>query len=111
MGGFNKLKMIRAIIRPEKESMVTTALAKAGFPALTKWEVVGRGKQQGVQLGNQVYDGLAKSLLMVVVHDDRTEEAIQTIASSAFSGNHGDGKIFVTPVEAVHTIRTGKPEQ
>lgn len=104
------MKMIRAIIRPEKESTVSAALTKAGFPALTKWEVVGRGKQQGIQLGDQVYDGLAKCLLMVVVHDDRTEEAIRTIEKSAFSGNPGDGKMFVTSVEKVYTIRSGKAE-
>lgn len=102
--------MIRAIIRPEKESTVSAALTKAGFPALTKWEVVGRGKQQGIQLGDQVYEGLAKCLLMVVVHDDRTEEAIRTIEKSAFSGNPGDGKMFVTSVEKVYTIRSGKAE-
>lgn len=90
--------------------MVTTALAKVGFPALTKWEVIGRGKQQGIQLGNQVYEGLAKCLLMVVVHDDRMEEAMRTIEKSAFSGNPGDGKIFVTQVEKVYTVRTGKAE-
>ena len=104
------MKMIRAIIRPEKESTVTVALAEAGFPALTKWEVVGRGKQQGIQLGDHVYDGLAKCLLMVVVHDDRVEEAVRTIEKSAFSGNPGDGKVFVTPVEKVYTIRNGKAE-
>ena len=104
------MKMIRAIIRPEKESTVTAALAKAGFPALTKWEVVGRGKQQGIQMGDQVYDGLAKCLLLVVVHDDRMEEAIRTIEESAFSGNPGDGKLFVTQVEKVYTIRSGKAE-
>ena len=104
------MKMIRAIIRPEKESTITAALTEAGFPALTKWEVVGRGKQQGIQMGDHVYDGLAKCLLMVVVHDDRMEEAIRTIEKSAFSGNPGDGKMFVTPVEKVYTIRSGKAE-
>ena|SRR3989338_6899976 len=104
------MKMIRAIIRPEKESTVTTALAEAGFPALTKWEVVGRGKQQGIQLGDHVYDGLSKCLLMLVVPDDRADEAIRTIEKSAFSGNPGDGKIFVTSVEKAYTIRSGKAE-
>jgi len=105
------MKMIRAIIRPEKELTVTAALAKAGFPALTKWEVIGRGKQQGIQLGEQVYDGLAKCLLLIVVHDDRLlKEAIRTIEKAAFSGNPGDGKVFVTSVEKAYTVRTGKAE-
>ena len=69
-----------------------------------------RGRQHGIQQGEQVYDGLAKYLLMVVVHDDRLEEAIRTIEKAAFSGNPGDGKVFVTPLDAAYTIRTGKQE-
>lgn len=104
------MKMIRAIIRPEKEPEVTVTLAEFGFPALTKWEVVGRGKQQGIQLGDQIYDGLAKCQLMIVVHDDRVEAAVQAIEKAAFTGSHGDGKIFVSPVEKVYTIRSRKAE-
>ena len=104
------MKMVRAVIRPEKETAVSSALAKAGFPALTKWEVVGRGKQQGVQVGNQVYDELAKAMILVVVNDEQVDSMVQTIQSAAFSGYPGDGKVFVTPVESALTIRTGKPE-
>ena len=42
------MKMIHAVVRPENETAVASALAKANFPALTKWDVVGRGKQQGI---------------------------------------------------------------
>jgi len=104
------MKMIRVILRPERESAVAAALMEAGFPALTKWEVVGRGKQQGIQLGEQLYDGLAKSLLLLVVPDDRPETAVATIMTAGFSGNPGDGKIFVTPVEQAYTVRSGKAE-
>ena len=104
------MKMIQAIVRPDKEEPVAAALARANLPALTKWDVVGRGKQQGIQVGSQIYDELAKSMLMVVVDDDRVEEATQVIREVAFSGYTGDGKIFVFPVDTAYTIRTGKAE-
>ena len=63
------MKMLRAVIWPEKEAAVASALAQGGFPAMTKWDVLGRGKQQGVQVGGQLYDELAKSMLMMVIED------------------------------------------
>ena len=102
------MKMVRAIIRPEKETVVTTALAKANFPALTKWDVLGRGKQQGIQVGGQLYDELAKSMVMVVAEDDDVELVVSTIEDAAFTSYPGDGKIFITPVESAYTIRTGE---
>ncbi len=103
------MKMVRAIIRPEKESAVASALAKANFPALTKWDVLGRGKQQGIQVGGQLYDELAKSMVLVVVEDDQLESVVETIRGAAFTSYPGDGKVFVTPVETAYTIRTGQP--
>ena len=100
--------MIRAIIRPEKETVVTTALAKANFPALTKWDVLGRGKQQGIQVGGQLYDELAKSMVMIVAEDDDVELVVSTIEEAAFTSYPGDGKIFITLVESAYTIRTGE---
>lgn len=102
------MKMVRAIIRPEKESAVAAALAKANFPALTKWDVLGRGKQQGVQVGGQLYDELAKAMVLIVVEDAQVESLLRTIQEAAFSSYPGDGKIFVTPVETAYTIRTGQ---
>ena len=103
------MKMVRAIIRPEKESVVASALAKANFPALTKWDVLGRGKQQGIQVGGQLYDELAKSMVLIVVEDDQVESVLHTIQEAAFTSYPGDGKIFVTPVEMAYTVRTGQP--
>ena len=103
------MKMVRAIVRPDKESDVASALAKANFPGLTKWDVLGRGKQQGIQVGGQLYDELAKSMVLVVVEDDQVESAISTIQYAAFTSHPGDGRIFVTPVESAYTIRTGQP--
>ena len=102
------MKMIPAIVRPEKETVVTTALAKANFPALTKWDVLGRGKQQGIQVGGQLYDELAKSMVMIVAEDDDVELVVSTIEEAAFTSYPGDGKIFITPVESAYTIRTGE---
>ncbi|MBI4216258.1 MAG: P-II family nitrogen regulator [Chloroflexi bacterium] len=104
------MKMIQAVIRPEKEAEVAAALAKANFPALTKWDVVGRGKQQGIQVGSQVYDELAKCMLLIVVEDNQVESVLQTIQKAALTGHPGDGKAFITPVEAAYTIRIGKAE-
>lgn len=102
------MKMVQAVVRPEKEAAVAAALAKASIPALTKWDVVGRGKQSGVQVGAQLYDELAKAMLFVVVEDDHVQLVTQIIQSVAKTGFPGDGKIFVTPVESTYTIRTGK---
>lgn len=104
------MKMVRAIIRPEKESVVATALAKSNLPAMTNWDVLGRGKQQGVQVGGQLYDELAKSMVMIVVEDDQVESLLHTIQEAAFTNNPGDGKIFITEVESAYTVRTGQPE-
>lgn len=102
------MKMIRAIIRPEKEEEVVKALETAGFPSITKMDVLGRGKQKGIQVGSAVYDELAKTMLVVVVEDAQLEKASMAIAQSAKTGNFGDGKIFVSTVESATTIRTGK---
>lgn len=102
------MKMIRAIIRPEKEEEVVNALEKAGFFALTKMDVLGRGRQRGIQIGNIVYDELGKTMLMVVVKDEEVAKAEEAIAMAAKTGNYGDGKIFVSLVDEAYTIRTGE---
>jgi nitrogen regulatory protein PII 1 len=101
------MKMIRAIVRPEMVDKVADALEAAGFVALTKLDVFGRGKQKGIRVGEMVYDSLSKTMLMIVVDDDKLEEAVAVIEESARTGKIGDGKIFVTPVEEAYTIRTG----
>ena len=62
--------MIRAIIRPEKVDETLKTLADAGYPAVTKIEVYGRGKQKGLQVGSVFYDELPKEMLMIVVDDE-----------------------------------------
>ncbi len=101
------MKMIRAIIRPNKEEKVVEHLEKEGFYAITKINVFGRGKQKGIRVGTVCYDELPKVMLMLVVEDNDASKAIKTIQNSARTGNIGDGKIFVTDVSDAYTVRTG----
>lgn len=102
--------MIRSIIRPEKVEDVLSALLEAGFPAVTKLSVYGRGKQRGLKVGDTFYDELFKEMLMLVVNDADKDFVIRTIVQTARTGDSGamgDGKIFVTPVDEVYTISSG----
>jgi nitrogen regulatory protein PII 1 len=102
------MKMIRAIVRPNFADIVAEGLAEAGFYSLTKSNVYGRGKQKGIAVGAMHYDELPKTLLMVVVEDKNVDEVINIIKYKAYTGNFGDGKIFVSPVDDVYTVRTGE---
>lgn len=102
------MKMIKAIIRPEKEGEVLRQLETEGIYGMTKVDVLGRGVQRGVQVGNIIYEELSKLMLMIVVQDHECEKAVQAISKTAFTGNYGDGKIFISPVEEIITIRTGE---
>ncbi|SHO46462.1 P-II family nitrogen regulator [Desulfopila aestuarii] len=105
--------MIRAIVRPEKADDVLAALMDAGFPAVTKYSVAGRGKQRGIKIGEVTYDEIPKTMLMSVVKEQDKDFVINTIMSAARSGTKGafgDGKIFVTEVEDVYTISSGVKE-
>lgn len=101
------MKMIRAIIRPDKAEDVVDALAAGGYVALTKMDVVGRGKQKGIQVGSVFYDELPKVLVLLVVEDVNTEDVVKIINQTAYTGHFGDGKIFVSPVDEAYTVRTG----
>ncbi|MFO7657490.1 MAG: P-II family nitrogen regulator [Bacteroidales bacterium] len=102
--------LIRAIVRPEKSTVVMKALFEAGFPAVTKVAVFGRGKQRGLKVGNVTYDELPKELLLIGINDRDKEFVITTIIDAARSGEKGqfgDGKIFVTPILETYTISNG----
>ena len=99
--------MVRAIIRPEKTDEVLAALMDAGFPAVTKMDVYGRGKQRGMKIGEVTYDELPKELIFTVVREADKDYVIKVIMQAARTGNKGafgDGKIFVSPVEEVYTV-------
>lgn len=101
------MKMIRAIIRPEKAEVIAEALAQEGLTSLTKAHVFGRGKTKGMRIGDVVYDEFPKTLLLMVVEDEMLEKAVEIILKTGKTGTMGDGKIFVTPVEEAYTVRTG----
>lgn len=101
------MKMIRAIVRPDKTEVVAEALAQAGMPSLTKMHVFGRGRTKGIRIGDVVYDEFPKTLLLLVIEDEKLEEAISVILESAKTGTMGDGKMFVTEVEEAYTVSKG----
>jgi nitrogen regulatory protein PII 1 len=103
--------MIKSVVRPERVEEVMDALLEAGFPAVTKVSVVGRGQQKGIKVGEVVYDELPKEMLMTVVAKSDKDMVLKIIMSSAKSadeGSYGDGKIFISPVEEAYTVRTGE---
>jgi nitrogen regulatory protein PII 1 len=105
--------LIRAIVRPEKADDVMAGLLEAGYPAVTKIAVYGRGKQRGLKVGQVTYDELPKELLLTVIKSKDKDFVIKTIierARSAGEGAFGDGKIFVSPVDESYTISSGVKE-
>lgn len=102
--------MIRAIVRPEKADKVLAALMEAGFPAVTKYSVAGRGKQRGIKIGEITYDEIPKTMLMSVINEADKDFVIDTIMKNARTetkGAFGDGKIFVSDVSESYTISSG----
>lgn len=105
--------LIRSIVRPEKADAVMKALFEAGYPAVTKVPVCGRGKQRGLKVGEVTYDELPKELLMTVVPEGDKEfvvKAVLSVAKTSEEGNFGDGKIFISPVVEEYTISSGLKE-
>ena len=101
------MKIIRAIIRPERETEVLSHLEAEGLYAMTKVPVLGRGQQRGIQVGAVSYDELAKVMLLLVVEDVDCSRAVVAIEEGAQTGHAGDGKIFIQEVRQVYTVRTG----
>ena len=108
------MNKVEAIIRPEKLNDVKEALVAVGLVGLNVVNVTGRGAQRGVTAGGSrgggryEIDMLPKVKLELVVHDDATQQAIDTIIENARTGNIGDRKIFVYPVTNVIKVRTGE---
>jgi nitrogen regulatory protein P-II 1 len=105
------MKKIEAIIREEKLDAVRKALKEDSYFGLTVSEVSGHGRQGGYTLqwraGEYCVDLLPKVKVEVVVLDEDAPRIVRTIATAARTGNIGDGKIFVLPVEDAMRIRTG----
>ncbi len=103
------MQLVRAIIRTEKVGEVLSELLSAGFPAVTKMDVFGRGKQKGVKVGEVYYDEIPKEMLLIVVKDEDKDDVVKIImkyARTGENGHFGDGRIFVSPVEEAYTVST-----
>jgi nitrogen regulatory protein P-II 1 len=103
---------LEAIIRPSKLDDVKEALDEIGIKGITVISVMGAGKQRG---RTQYYRGqeyvvnlLDKTKLEIVISDDKVESVIEAITKAAYTGEIGDGKIFLSKVEDCVRIRTGE---
>ena len=108
------MRLIKSIIRPNKVDDVKEALAKLGITGMTVTEVRGHGKQKG---HTAIYRGkeynvslLPKMQIEVVVSDSLADQTVEAIVTSAKTGEIGDGRVFVVPVEQAYRIRTGEKD-
>ncbi len=106
------MKMIFAIIRPHRLQDVKEALADIGILGMTVTDVRGAGRQKGqverYRGSEYSIDLLAKIKIEVAVQDEQCEEVIQAIRKGAYTGEIGDGKIFILPLEDSIRLRTGE---
>ena len=106
------MKQITAVVRPSKVDAIKVALVAIEVVGMTIRDVRGFGRQKGQverYRGNEfTVDFIPKVSITVVVHDDKLDAAVSAIADAARTGEIGDGKIFVTPVDDVMRIRTGE---
>lgn len=102
--------LIKAIVRPEKAGYVMAELAEAGFPAVTKMDVFGRGRQKGIMVDDYCYDEIPKEMLLIFCTEEDKDTIVKIIIRTARTGDgkYGDGRIFVSPVEEAYTVSTGK---
>jgi nitrogen regulatory protein P-II 1 len=109
------MKKIEAIIREERLDVVKKALEKNSYFGMTVSQVSGRGKQKGIPLqwrvGEYRVDLLPKTKIELVVLDEDVSIAVDAIVRNARTGETGDGKIFVLPVENVVRVRTGDKDE
>lgn len=106
------MKRIIAIIREEKFLDVKAALAEVGCEGMTVSEVKGRGSQRGIKESyrgsSYCIDLIPKTRIEIVVKDEGLDSLVNAIKKGAYTGNIGDGKIFIQNVENVIRIRTGE---
>lgn len=106
------MKKIEAIIRPEKLAAVRKALEKIGYPGMMISKIEGHGKQRGKvqKWRGEEYrcDIMPKTRLEIIVKDKDTANIIETIIEIARTGEIGDGKIFIYPLDEAIRIRTGE---
>jgi nitrogen regulatory protein P-II 1 len=109
------MKKVEAIIRPFKLDEVKIALVNAGIVGMTVSEVRGFGRQKGqterYRGSEYTVEFLQKLKVEIVVEDDQLDMVIDKIVAAARTGEIGDGKIFISPVEEIIRIRTGEKNQ
>ena len=110
----NRMKLVEAIVRPNKVDEIKDALAGCNVSGMTVTEVRGHGRQRG---HSAVYRGreyevslLPKMKIEAVVPDEMVEDVIEAIMSAGRTGEIGDGRVFVIPVEESRNIRTGEKD-
>ena len=109
------MKKIEAVIREERLDAVKEALEEQSYFGMTVSEVSGRGKQMGIALqrraGEYRVDLLPKLKIELVVLEEDVSRAVDAIVRTARTGETGDGKIFILPVESVVRVRTGDRDE
>jgi nitrogen regulatory protein P-II 1 len=108
------LKKVEAIIRPFKLDEVKIALVNAGVVGMTVSEVRGFGRQKGqterYRGSEYTVEFLQKLKIEIVIEDDQVDMVVDKVITAAPTGEIGDGKIFVSPVERIIRIRTGEKD-
>ena len=109
------MKLLKAIIRPEKVDVVKDALASLNLSGMTLTEVRGHGRQKGhtaTYRGKEYHVSLLPRMQVeLVVPDSAVDDAVHAIVEAARTGEVGDGRVFVLPVEAAYRIRSGDREE
>ena len=115
MLGVRNLKKVEAIIRPFKLDEVKIALVNAGIVGMTVSEVRGFGRQKGMteryRGSEYTVEFLQKLKVEIVVENDQVDMVVDKIIAASHTGEIGDGKIFISPVEQIIRIRTGEKNQ
>jgi nitrogen regulatory protein P-II 1 len=106
------MKLVKAILRPNKLEEVKDALTRLSISGMTVTEVRGHGRQKGHKA---IYRGteysvtlLPKIMIELVIPDEMLDDTIKTIIQTARTGEIGDGRVFVLPIEQGYNIRTGE---
>ncbi|MEY7974066.1 P-II family nitrogen regulator [Saccharomonospora xinjiangensis] len=106
------MKLITAVVKPYTLHEVRSALERLGVLGMTVAEVQGYGRQKGhteVYRGSEyTVDFVAKTRIEIVTGDDTADKVVEAVVAAARTGNIGDGKVWVTPVETVVRVRTGE---
>ncbi|MGQ0644750.1 MAG: P-II family nitrogen regulator [Elusimicrobiota bacterium] len=110
------LKEIIAVVRPEKWRATQTAIFAAGVTGASQNRILGRGRQAGLRYLSRIRTGdgpvtmgyLPKRMVSCIVREEQVSAVVEGILQANRTGNHGDGKVFVCPVEESVRVRTGE---